>query len=926
MGGADLRRHILIDGWSPTPIESGPASVVSRLRDGFGKVWRLPPPTRYAIAVIAAAAGISLRLALDPLWGVTLPLITMFPAIMVSAWFGGFWPGIVTTLLSAIAAEYFWMPPVDSFRMSDPGDVVGLLISVVIGGLISGLNETWRRATTAVISSEDRLRTTLASIGDGVIATDDEGRLTALNAVAEALTGWSEAEALGRRSAEVFVIVDEPSGQPAEDPVRKVLREGAAARLANHTLLLSKDGRTIPVDDTAAPIRTAEGRLTGVVLVFREIAARRRRERERATLLESEHAARAEAEMSVEQLRLALEAGRMGTWEYRVGTGEVKWSPGLEAIHGFPPGGFPGTFEAFREEIHPDDRERVLAAIGTAMEERRDHHVEYRIVRRDGAVRWVEGRGQVFSGSEGRPERMVGVCLDVTERTQAEDRFRLAVEAAPAGMIMVDRQGTIVFANALTERILGYARDELLGQSIELLLPLRFRDPHPHHRTGFFVDSRQRPMGVGRDLYALRKDGSEVPVEIGLSPLTTTDGQFVLAAVTDISDRKQAASALREADRRKDEFLAMLAHELRNPLGAITNAAHLLKQLGPPEGNLRWARDVIDRQAAHLARIVDDLLDVSRISRGQIVLRREPVPLAAAVALALETVRPLIDARRQRFSSNVPPGPIWVDGDTTRLAQVIGNLLGNAARYTPEGGAVWLSIAREGEEAVVRVRDTGIGIAKDMLPRVFDLFVQGERPPDHAPGGLGLGLTLARRLTEIHGGKLDAASAGLGQGSEFIVRLPILQGEPPIEMKTRPVLVYEAARRRILVVDDNADSAAALALALGAIGHEVRLAGDGPSALDVAAEFEPEVVLLDIGLPGMDGYEVARRLRARKESAGVVLVALTGYGQEEDRRRAQDAGFDHHLVKPIPPEAILAVLGGPPPPNDASRAQHRKSH
>jgi PAS domain S-box-containing protein len=899
---------------------------VSRLRGVLGRVWRLPPPTRYAIAVIAAVAGISLRLALDPLWGVKLPLIMMFPAIMVSAWFGGFWPGIVTTVLSAIAAEYFWMPPVHSLRMSDPADVVGLLISVVIGGLISGLNETWRRATTAVIWSEDRLRTTLASIGDGVIATDDEGRVTGLNAVAEVLTGWNEAEALGRRSAEVFVIVDEPSGQPAEDPVQKVLREAAAARLANHTLLVSKDGRTIPVDDSAAPIRTAEGRLTGVVLVFREIAERRRRERERATLLESEHAARAEAETSVEQLRLALEAGRMGTWEYRVGTGEVKWSPGLEAIHGFPPGGFPGTFEAFREEIHPDDRERVLAAIRTAVEERRDHHVEYRIVRRDGAVRWVEGRGQVFSNSEGRPERMVGVCLDVTERTQAEDRFRLAVEAAPAGMIMVDRQGTIVLANALTERILGYARDELLGQSIERLLPLRFRDPHPHHRAGFFVDSRQRPMGVGRDLYALRKDGSEVPVEIGLSPLSTADGQFVLAAVTDITDRKQAASALREADRRKDEFLAMLAHELRNPLGAITNAAQLLKQLGPPEGNLRWARDVIDRQAAHLARIVDDLLDVSRISRGQIVLRREPVPLAAAVTLALETVKPLIDARRQRFSSSIPPGPIWVDGDTTRLAQVIGNLLGNAARYTPQGGAVSLTVAREGGEAVVRVRDTGIGIAKDVLPRVFDLFVQGERPPDHAPGGLGLGLTLARRLTELHGGKLDAVSAGLGEGSEFIVRLPILQREPPIELKARPVLVYEAPTRRILVVDDNADAAEALALALGAIGHEVRLAGDGPSALDVAAEFKPEVVLLDIGLPGMDGYEVARRFRARKEWAGIVMVALTGYGQEEDRRRAQDAGFDHHLVKPIPPEAILAVLGGPPPPDDASRAQHRKGN
>jgi PAS domain S-box-containing protein len=602
-----------------------------------------------------------------------------------------------------------------------------------------------------------------------------------------------------------------------------------------------------------------------------------------------------------------------------MGTGAVTWSPGLEAIHGFPRGGFPGTFEAFRSEIHPEDRTRVLEAIGAAAEQRRDHHVEYRIVRSDGAVRWVEGRGQVFCDDEGRPERMVGVCLDVTDRKRAEEKFRLALEAAPAAVIMVDQRGTIVLVNALTEHVLGYPRGELVGQSIDRLVPSRFRSGHAEFRAGFFVDSRQRPMGAGRDLYALRKDGSEVPVEIGLSPMDTADGRFVLAAVTDITARKRAEVALQEADRHKDEFLAMLAHELRNPLGAIANAAQLLKQLGPPTGNMRWARDVIDRQAAHLARIVEDLLDVTRISRGQIVLRREPVPLAAAVALTLETARPLFEARRQRFTSAVPAEPIWVDGDTTRLAQVIGNLLSNASRYTGQGGAVSLTVERDGAEVVARVRDTGVGISAEMLPRVFDLFVQAERPLDRAPGGLGLGLTLARRLTEMHGGRLEAFSAGLGQGSEFVVRLPVFAGEPPEEIDTRPVLVSEAVGRRILVVDDNADAAEALALALGATGHEVQLASDGPSALVAAAEFAPEVVLLDIGLPGIDGYEVARRLRADKRSQGMVLVALTGYGQEEDRRRARDAGFDHHLVKPINPEAILAVLG-PTRPSFGPRA------
>jgi PAS domain S-box-containing protein len=903
-----------------TPPRRSGLKAESALPRLLQRVWRLSPPARYGVAVAVAALGALARLALDPLWGLKLPFITLYPAVMLSAWLGGFGPGLVTTLLSGVAAAYLWILPVHSFAMSDWRDVLGLLVFLAIGAVISGLNEAWRRAVGGVARSEDRLRTTLASIGDAVIATDDEGRVTRMNAVAEALTGWAEADALGRRLEDVFVIVNELSRQPAENPVRRVLREGVVAGLANHTLLLSRDGGEIAIDDSAAPIRTVDGTMTGAVMVFRDISQRRQLEREGARLHELERAARGEAETAAEQLRIALEAGRMGTWEYTIGTGAVKWSPGLEAIHGYAPGAFPGTFEAFRDEIHPEDRERVLGAIGAAFEQRRDHHVEYRIVRADGTVRWVEGRGQLFCDQEGEPKRMVGVCLDVTERKQAEEMFRLGVEAAPAAMIMVDEHGSIVLVNALTERLLGYAREELVGQSIERLVPSRYREQHPGHRAGFLADSRQRPMGAGRDLYALRKDGSEVPVEIGLSPIETAEGRFVLAGVTDISDRKRAHDEREEADRRKDEFLSMLSHELRNPLGAITNAAQLLKQLGPPEGNLRWARDVIDRQAAHLGRIVDDLLDVSRISRGRIVLQREPVPLATAVALALETARPLIEARRQSFSSSLPPDPIWVDADVTRLAQVIGNLLSNASKFTGQGGALSLALERDGPEAAIRVRDSGIGIAPEILPRVFDLFVQAQQPLDRAPGGLGLGLTLARRLTELHGGRLEAYSAGLGQGSEFVVRLPVLAREPALRTSARPVVVFEAVRRRILVVDDNADAAEALALALSMTGHAVELAADGPSALAAAAAFRPEVVLLDIGLPGMDGYEVARHLRKEKGSEGLVLVALTGYGQEADRRRAKAAGFDHHLIKPVTPDAILAVLGPSEPPPGPSRS------
>jgi CheY-like chemotaxis protein len=323
---------------------------------------------------------------------------------------------------------------------------------------------------------------------------------------------------------------------------------------------------------------------------------------------------------------------------------------------------------------------------------------------------------------------------------------------------------------------------------------------------------------------------------------------------------------------------------------------------------------VIDRQAAHLARIVDDLLDVSRISRGQVAVRREPMPLGSAVALAVETARPLYESRRQTLTSTVPPEPVWVDGDVTRLAEVVGNLLSNASRYSAPGAAVVLAVSREDGEAVVRVRDRGIGIAPDMLPRVFDPFAQAERSPATQPGGLGLGLTLARQLTELHGGRIEAASAGLGRGSEFVVRLPVLAGEPPVVAKApRADSLRDALRRRVLVVDDNADSRESLALSLAIAGHAVRLAGDGPSALAEAAEFQPEVALLDIGLPGMDGYELAQRLRSQSAPGDILLVALTGWGQEDDQRRGPESGFDHYLVKPASPQAILAVLGRPGP-------------
>jgi signal transduction histidine kinase/DNA-binding response OmpR family regulator len=370
---------------------------------------------------------------------------------------------------------------------------------------------------------------------------------------------------------------------------------------------------------------------------------------------------------------------------------------------------------------------------------------------------------------------------------------------------------------------------------------------------------------------------------------------------------------IQESDRHRGEFLAMLAHELRNPLAPIRNATYLLRLLPLQDETLIECRDVIDRQVTHLVRLVDDLLDVSRISQGKIRLKRERAKVEDIVAIALEATRPLIEEKRHRLEVSLPAPPATLDADPARVSQVVSNLLHNAAKYTDPGGHLWLEVCRDGEEFVFRVRDTGVGIPDDVLPRVFDLFAQADRSLDRSQGGLGIGLTLVRRLVEMHGGTVRAFSEGSGKGSEFVVRLPATSPEeaaPSAFAKPgdRAPSDEAASRRRVLVVDDNVDAASSLASLLQIHGHEVHTTNDGPSSLSAAARFRPDVVLLDIGLPGLSGYEVARRLRQDATTRGATLVALTGYGQEEDRAQSAEAGFDHHLVKPVQPSEILRLL------------------
>ena len=488
---------------------------------------------------------------------------------------------------------------------------------------------------------------------------------------------------------------------------------------------------------------------------------------------------------SEQRLRLALDAGGMGSWEWNLRTNQVVWSPELEAIHGLQPGTFDGTFDAYRRDIHPDDFENVQSQIARSLDGT-DHRLEYRIVRPDGTLRWVEGRGKVFRDESGAPVRLVGVCTDITERKLQE-----------------------------------------------------------------------------------------------------------------------AAAA--EAERRKDEFLATLAHELRNPLAPISNALYLLKTFDADRPARDRAIEIMERQLGHMVRLVDDLLDVSRITRGALQLRMERVDLASIVGSAVETSLPIAQRRRQELVVSAVP-PLQVQGDAVRLAQTFANVINNACKFTPEGGRIRVDVEDMGNEAVIKVTDNGIGIDPSHLDSIFQMFSQVDHAMTRSQAGLGIGLALARRIVELHGGSIRAGSDGIGKGSTFTIRLPLAAAHGSDRAAPAPEQAVDAGRRRILVVEDNEDAASTLAMMLTSAGNEVAVSHDAHAALETAERLKPDTVLLDLGLPKMSGYDVCRRLRKEPWARDVVIVALSGWGQQQDRRESSDAGFDAHLVKPVQFDTLAATL------------------
>jgi PAS domain S-box-containing protein len=517
------------------------------------------------------------------------------------------------------------------------------------------------------------------------------------------------------------------------------------------------------------------------------------------------------------------------------------------------------------------------------------------------AIRSGEVDALVVAGAEG--ERVYTL-------QGADHPYRALIESMQQGALSLGADGTILYCNRRFAEMVARPQEKVIGAAMVSFI-------HAPQRP-FFEDLLRQGRGSASqgELRLESLDGSLTPAYLALAPLPLGDGLGLSLVVSDLTEQKKHQDLL-EVNRRKDEFLAMLAHELRNPLAPIRNALYLMKRGGVNDTSTDEVWSMMERQVEHLTRLIDDLMDVSRISTGKVELRWEDVDLATVVARAIEIARPLIEERGHQLSIDLPAIPIRIRADPTRLEQVIDNLLTNAAKYSDPGGRIELSARREGDSAVLRLRDAGIGIAPDKLPHIFGLFVQAERRLDRSQGGLGIGLSLVRSLVGMHGGTVTASSEGLGKGSEFIVRLPALPSDAPTAPRNLGNGTLAAngvlPQHRVLVVDDSVDSARSMGLLLNLMwGQVVEIAHNGEEALEKTKTFRPDLMLLDIGLPGLSGYDVAEKLRAHPESEDITLVAMTGWGNEDDLRRSRESGFAHHLVKPVDLDALRDLIAKEP--------------
>jgi PAS domain S-box-containing protein len=867
------------------------------------------PVAIHATAIAALAAAVLLRWLLDPVMGDNLPLVTMFGAVAGAVWIGGYLPALVVAVLGYLACSYLFIQPRGDIRVDAP-NLVGLAAYLFTGALIITIGEAMRRAQARAGERGEVLRVTLGSIGDGVITTDNEGRVTYMNAVAESLTGWTAGAARGRPLETVFRVLNEETRHAVENPATRALRDGSVVGLANHSVLIGKDGVERPIDDSAAPIKDEGGRVSGCVLIFRDVTERRRLEKDEAGRL-----------LAARQLAAIVESSDDAIVRKSLDGVIQSWNAGAERIFGYTAEqavGRPIAMVIPPERMAEEDEILVRLRAGQRVE-----HFETERVRSDGRRIAVSLTVSPIKDDAGRVIAASKIARDVTERKSIEaerQKFVTLIENSTDFIGICDLDAVPTYVNPGGLRMVGL--DGMEEARRIHVADFFFPEDQARIMDEFFPSVVDKGHGEIDVRFRHFKTGEAIWMAYKVLKLTDAVGRAVAFATVsqDVTERRllqenlrKLAADLSEVDRRKNEFLATLAHELRSPLAPLSNMLQVLKRTEEGGPALPQALAIMERQLGQLVRLVDDLLDLSRITHDRLELRKSRVELGALVHQAVEATRPLADSARHMLQVVEPPEPIYLEADPARLAQVFGNLLNNSAKYTGPGGTIRVKTERRGDEAVVTVEDNGTGIPPEKLESIFEMFTQVDGSLERRQGGLGIGLTLVRRLVQMHGGSVEARSGGEGRGSQFVVRLRVLEARAGAAVE--PAAAAEPPRaQRILVVDDNEDSATSLAMLLEIAGNQTFIAHDGAAAFEAVERHRPEVVLLDIGLPGLNGYEVCRRIREQPWGRGMVLIALTGWGQEEDRRRSRDAGFDGHLVKPVNYAALMDLLttgGGP---------------
>jgi PAS domain S-box-containing protein len=791
----------------------------------------------------------------------------------------------------------------------------------------------------------EQWRVTLASIGDAVIATDAEGRVTFLNPVAEGLTGWGAAEAEGQPLERVFPIINEQTHRPVENPVARALRERAVVALANHTALVARNGTSVPIEDSAAPIRGTDGTVGGAVMVFRDVTEARRAAEARRLLA-------AIVESSDDAIIGSAPDGTI-----------LSWNAGAERLYGYTPAEVVGR--PLTVLVPPDRRDELAAITARLARGEKLEHFETVRVAKTGLRRDVSLTISPIRDAEGQIVGASKIARDITaaKRREAELRFLAGASAAlsdlsdvPSTLRAVARLAVPHFAdwcavdlltadNTLERVALVHADPERLERARTLH---RHYPPDPTAPGGAWQIARSGRAELAPEvtdamlagaiadethLRALRELGPRSYMGVPLTAHNRTVGVITFVATEsgrrygpadlhlaeDLARRAAVAienarlyADLKEADRRKDEFLALLGHELRNPLAPVKNALQILELKGTDPTAVNRARAMIERQTNQLTRLVDELLDAARIARGKVRLTVEPLDLAALVRTAVEDRLPDAEAAGLSIELTVPPVPVRVRGDAARLTQVVTNLWGNAVKFTPKGGRVAVRLATEGREAVLSVADTGTGIDPAVIPTLFQAFRQVDADPARTKGGLGLGLSVVRGLVELHGGRVGGDSAGPGRGATFTVRLPLgTTTSVPTGARTSDGGGPSGNGRRVVIVEDSIDAAESMRELLELKGFAVAVARTGPEGVELCRRLRPDGVLCDLGLPGLSGFDVARALRANPATACATLVAVSGYAQDEDRRRASEAGFDALLPKPADVDDLARLLARP---------------